>query len=158
MEKGKNRPFIPGIIQPNEKAELDETKKFLNSYRRARKLYNIAKGEAEEIETMLTSAAIDYSKVRVQTSPSDWTETMARLADLHVECVKQMEEATRAIEAVKDAIDQVEDEQQRAILSRRYIRLQRWEEIAWQLSIDYRNMFRIADKGVQAIKEKRDGI
>lgn len=133
---------------------MDEIKNRLAAFRKARRLYNQAKEESEQIATMLTSAAIDYSKVRVQSSPKDFTDTMARLVDLHKECVERMEECVRAMEDAKKLIDKVKDPQKRDILSRRYLRCQNWEDIAEDIGKDYRWVFRLHDKALQEIKEK----
>lgn len=133
---------------------MEEIKKRLNAFRDARRLYESAKLESEKIATMLTSAAIDYSKVKVQTSPHDFTDTMARLVDLHNECVKRMAECVDAMEEAEKLVSFVEDTRKRELLTRRYIGCETWEEIAEKMGLDYRWAFRLHDQALQEIKEK----
>ena len=144
---------MPGGVRDIPGSKTPEIKERLVAFRKARRLYEQAKEESEQIATMLTSAAIDYSKVRVQSTPRDFTETMARLVDLHAECVKRMEECVQAMEDAKRLIDKVEDPKKRDVLSRRYLRCQNWEDIAEDLAKDYRWIFRLHDKALEARKE-----
>lgn len=147
---------MPGGVREIPGRNAPEIKARLVAFRNARRLYEQAKEESEQIATMLTSAAIDYSKVRVQSTPHDFTETMARLVDLHAECVKRMEECVEAMEDAKRLIDKVEDPKRRDVLSRRYLRCQKWEDIEEDLGKDYRWLFRLHDTALEEIKEKMD--
>lgn len=133
---------------------MEEVKEKLKAYRNARRLYEQAKMESEEVETLLTSAGIDYTKVRVQTSAKDFTEVLAKLADLHTQCVERMDECTRTMADVLSLISEAEDAKNREILSRRYIKLQRWEEIAAEMRLDYRWVFRKHDQAVAELEGK----
>lgn len=130
-----------------------DAKERLSTYRKARQTYDISKREAEAIETMLTSSAIDYSKVIVQTSPSDWTETLARLVDLHNQCVKQMQECINTMQDVKTLIDNVDDTQLKEILSRRYLLLELWEDISAEMHLDERWIYRLHDRALSIVQE-----
>lgn len=145
-----NIPGIRGVPGRN----APEIKERLSAFSKARNLYEQAKEESEQIATMLTSAAIDYSRVRVQSSPKDFTDTMARLVDLHAECVKRMEACVQAMEDTKGLIDLVTDPKSREILSRRYLRCQHWNDIEEDTGKDYRWLFRLHDRGLQEIKER----
>ena len=134
---------------------MEEIKAKLKAFRDARIRYQCAKEESEEIATMLTSAAIDYSKVRVQSSPHDFTGTLARLVDLHTECVKRMTECVEAMEEATRLINLLEDAQLREIFSRRYLRCEYWEQIAEDLKKDQRWIYRLHER--EEIKEKLDG-
>lgn len=130
-----------------------DAKERLNAYKRAKQSYNIAKREAEAIETNLTSFSIDYSKVVVQTSPSDWTETLARLVDLHNKCVEEMQECVNTMQEVKELIDKVGDAQLRELLSRRYLLLELWEQIADHMQYDERWIYRLHDKAIAEVNK-----
>lgn len=132
----------------------EEIKARLKKYQEARRAYTRAKEESEQIATMLTSAAIDYSKVKVQTSPHDFTDTMAKLVDLHNECVKRMAECVEAMEEVNRLIELIETGKEKEVLFRRYIAGEAWEEIAEQMKIDYRWAFRLHNRGIEIIEEK----
>lgn len=133
---------------------MEEIKRRLKAFKDARILYQKAKDESEQIATLLTSAAIDYSKVKVQTSPHDFTDTMARLVDLHNECVKRMAECVTAMEDTARLIDLVEEPELRDILSRRYLRLDHWPDIAESLNKDERWIYRLHGRALEEIKEK----
>ena len=135
---------------------MEEIKRRLKAFKDARILYQKAKDESEQIATLLTSAAIDYSKVKVQTSPHDFTDTMARLVDLHNECVKRMNECVTAMEDAARLIDLVEEPELREILSRRYLRLDQWPDIAEVLKKDERWIYRLHERALQEIKQKID--
>ena len=132
------------------RAELrDELKK----YKEANKRYYRSKRELEELETLLESVSVDYTKTKVKSSPE--ADTLANSIDrLHKLRKQVLDEGNDAIEQifyVRDLIDKSSDELQKSILHERYIELKYWEVIAWENHYSIARVHQIERKALDSI-------
>lgn len=128
-------------------------KRYLAGYLRARDLAERYKREAEEIETIITSAAIDYTRARVQTSPQGdrWAEAIDKLINLHEAIAEATAEALEEAEKIQRDIDGVRDPVLREILFRRWIQGQTMEEIAEGMHRDLRWIYRLHARALRMV-------
>lgn len=134
----------------------NEVERILESYREAKKKFIIAKLNFDEELEMLTQIQIDYSKIKVQSSPEfdKIGGRIERLADLRRIYEAEADEAIRTMEKVKGLIESVQDVKARELLTRRYIRCERWEQIAENMHYSRAQVFRVRDKGVEELCRK----
>lgn len=134
----------------------EEIKQRLRGFLEAKRELITAKMKAEEVENMLTGISIDYSKEHVSTTrePDQWVNTLAKLIDLHTECVHKMDVATEKMEDCVMLISLAGTARQQEILTRYYIKGQKWERVAVEMNIDYKHMWRLIYKAFEEIEEK----
>lgn len=130
----------------------EETKQFLWGFRDAQRKYRQLLERINELEAVLTSISIDYSAERVQSTPADMADKIAKLSDLRTEYIEKAEEAVEKMEEICSVIDKVGGVQGE-ILHRRYIEGQRWEEIAVALNYTYRNVTYLHGKALLKVKD-----
>lgn len=132
------------------RAELrDELKK----YKEANKRYCRSKRELEELEALLESVSVDYSKTKVKSSPEADTlaNSIDRLHRLHKQVLEDGNDAIEQIFYVRDLIDKAGGEIQKNILHERYIELKYWEVIAWENHYSLARVHQIERKGLDSI-------
>lgn len=130
-----------------------EIRTILEDSRKAKREVEFIKREIEEVETMIMSITIDYSRPRVQTSiDSDKLASMIdRLTLIRSKCIDQHQEAIDKMAQAKELIDKVQNVLARDVMSRRYLLGQKWEVIAYEIPIDYSYNFKLRDEGVKEI-------
>lgn len=126
----------------------EETKQFLWGFRDAQRKYRQLLERINELEAVLTSISIDYSAERVQSTPADMADKIAKLSDLRTEYIDKAEEAVEKMEEICSVIDKVGGSCGE-VLHRIYIEGDRFEKIAVDLNYSYRHIGRLHKRGVQ---------
>lgn len=132
----------------------DEVRKKLKGYNEAKSRYMTAARELEEFNAMIFPK-LDYSKQKVKGGKkSDMANIVADIAKLREQCEVEMRTAVSEMIKVKGIIRRVEEARNREILSRRYISSQLWEEIAFEMQIDRRYLFKLHNKALDELAER----
>lgn len=128
-------------------------REILCGYIKNRELLEQYRREAEAIQTMLTSTAIDYTKEKVQTSPNGdrMVEAIDKLIALQNEITETMREALEQMEKVQRLITGIKDPVLREILWRRWIQGQKMEAIAEEMRRDLRWIYRLHARALRQI-------
>lgn len=126
----------------------EETKQFLWGFRDAQEDYRQLLERIKELESILTSISIDYSAERVQSTPVDMSDKIAKLSDLKTEYINKAEEAVEKMEEICGVIDRIGGNCGE-VLHRIYIEGERSEKIAVDLNYSYRHISRLHKRGVQ---------
>lgn len=132
-----------------------DAKEFLLQYCKAAraKRYGIErkKAELEALLDVLSLAGVDYSKDRVQTSPTDKIATIiAKAVDFEESISEDIIELERGREEVMKVINRMPSEELKLILTLRYVVNQRWEDVGKAMNYSERALFR---KKTEAFKE-----
>ena len=131
----------------------------LKKYKEASKRYYRSKRELEELETLLESVSVDYTKAKVKSSPEPDTlaNSIDKLARLHKQVLQEGNDAIEEMFNVRGLIDKSGNEIQRDILIRRYIDLDRgiklkgWEIIASETHFSIGRLHQIERKALDSI-------
>ena len=106
-----------------------------------------------DLKEMYTSTgAIDYSKDRVQTSTSadaGFTKQVNQIADLESELVCDIEKLKMLKIELNHAIENVPDVDCSLVLSKRYILMKTWEQIAEEMGYSLTQIHRIHNRGIE---------
>lgn len=131
-----------------------EVRDELKKYKSAKTRYMRTKRELEELETLIESVSVDYSKPRVKSTPKNdnLANSVDRLYRLHRQITQDGNDAIDAMFYVRDLISKAGDEQQKEILYRRYVDLDFWEFIARDTNYSIARVHQIETKGLDAIK------
>lgn len=130
-----------------------EKKRYLSQYYRAKKTIKIICDQIEELE-----AAIDGTGMRLSGMPSGGgvsdpvQQTAVCLAELKARLKKEQARAKLKCAKIVMAINTVSNENQRAVLTMRYVRCMKWPDIASELHYSDRQAFRYHDDGINCIR------
>jgi DNA-directed RNA polymerase specialized sigma subunit len=137
--------------------DLKETYDFLLSPRRIADEIWRKDIRRQELRACLLPAAITYDKDRVQTTPEDhMAETMAEVADLDAEIEILRRRRARQIRLISRALDQLEDDREKAILEAYYIGRKSMNEIAEHMSYSLQHTYRLKRDGVENMRKMRN--
>lgn len=119
------------------------------------KLYIAAKRrEIETLRESLLPQSVDYTRITVQTSPSDhYAEIMSQIDQLEQRIRQQTTEAIKALEEITDTISKLSDFSHRALLINYYINGMTWEMVAESMGYDVRTIYRMHDDSLEEIEK-----
>lgn len=113
-------------------------KEYLLQYKRMKKRIKSIERAIEELETQVSSISINLDGMPHGTDLSDKTGRLAAaIADKQNELIDRRIDAFNVMVAVSDIIAQVADEDQRWLLTMRYINGYTWEKIAVEMDFTY---------------------
>lgn len=132
--------------------ENEAKKQYLLRYRQAEREVRLLMEEKERLLALATKVTPSYSG---ETKGSGSGDRMGAAVDKIVQCE---EEINRAIDCavdlrseIKGAIATVPDWKLREILTRRYILGQKWEQIAWEMSLEFRWVRRLHGRAIAVL-------
>ena len=98
---------------------------------------------------------MDYSKSITQGGePVTLADAVARLVDLDAKIAGKIMRYTAAVDEITEAIKCVEDERLQTLLYLRYVKGERWEQIAVAINYAWRQTHRLHRKAILALSEK----
>ncbi len=106
-------------------------------------------------ELAVSVSAIDYSKDRVQggmNSSSPYENKVIKIVDLEAEIERDIKNLCKLQIEISNAIDAVEDVNCSLILSKRYLLMKTWEQIAEDMNYSVVQIHRLHKKALQLIK------
>lgn len=132
--------------------ENEAKKQYLLRYRQAEREVRLLMEEKERLLALATKVTPSYSG---EAKGSGSGDRMGAAVDKIVQCE---EEINRAIDCavdlrseIKGAIATVPDWKLREILTRRYILGQKWEQIAWEMSLEFRWVRRLHGRAIAVL-------
>lgn len=132
-------------------------KRFLSQYYKAKLRIRIIQEQIEELETLAGGGAIN-----IKAAPGgkfhnyDPVQTNAvKIGDLLTKLENEKKQAMEKALIAQDAINTVTEENENAVLTLRYIRCKRWEVIAEELGYSEPHLYKIHDKALADIDDKK---
>ena len=108
---------------------------------------------AEQIEELRTRKAYPGSPsldaMPHGSNPSDLSDYAARLDELERELVAEQAAAEKALEEVIRAVNLLESETEKEVLTMYYVRGIRWEKICAEMNYSWQHVFRIRNSAFQ---------
>jgi hypothetical protein len=130
-------------------------KKFLERAFYLDKLIEADKRELKDLRELSRSIrSVDLSEDRVQSGgrTDRVAATVAKIVDLERLIQKEIGRYVLAKRKIRNKIDGVTDQRLRLILQERYLRFQSWDEIAELTGYGIRQIFRLRDEALLAVK------
>lgn len=128
-------------------------KEYLNQAYRLNELIRSNELEIKDLEELKDSlSGIDYSKDRVQVSPSSdagYTKIIHAIADLENAIKEDMEKMLRLKLEIRTVINEIHDNEERLALKYRYLNFMSWDDVAEKLNVSKRTAIRIHDIAIQ---------
>ena len=107
----------------------------------------------DELQSCLLPPAIRYDKDNVQVSPEDrLAEIAAAVLDLDRKLRELMERKARLVLTISAAIDQLEDDREKTILTAYYVGRVSMSEIADRIGYSLQHTYRLRKSGIQHLK------
>ena len=118
-------------------------KSFLRQYEHARRRVQEIWLRLEDLEEQSTNVTQLMEGDRVQTSGNQdrLGEVVARKVDLQEELVKAETEALDIMNQVYSVVDQMQDPDRQQVIRLRYIKCQKWTDIADEMHYELRSVF-----------------
>ena len=111
----------------------------------------------DNLRIKMLPRAISYDKDRVQTSPQDpMPNFAAEIDELDRQMVKLMNDYYESVGEVEKTIREVENEDARLILAKRYVGLKSWDTIENEVNWSRKTIFRRHSLGLEVIKKILD--
>lgn len=124
-----------------------QAKQYLKQAYRLNELIQCNQQELEDLRLLASSVpGIDYSKDRVQTSPSGdagFTNIVYKIIELENAINADIEKMISLKFEIRTVISNVLDNEERLILHKRYLKFETWEEICNSLNLSLRTVQRI---------------
>ena len=134
--------------------ESFEVKKYL---RRPTRIYGdivVLQEKIENLRLNMLPRAISYDKDRVQTSPQDpMPDFAAKIDELDRLMVKLMGEYYESIGDIQEVIEQIENEDAKLILAKRYVGQKKWDVIMREVPRSRRSLFNYHRIGLRAAEK-----
>ena len=109
--------------------------------------------QRDELQSCLLPAAVRYDKDKVQTSPEDrFGDTAAAVADLDAKITELQKRKARLVITISDAIEHLEDDREKTILTAYYIRRLSMETIADRVGYSVAHTYRLRRAGVSHLQ------
>ena len=132
--------------------ENEAKKQYLLRYRQAEREVQLLMEEKERLLALATKVTPSYSGEAKGSGSGSRVESAAE------KIIQCEEEINRAIDCavdlrseIKGAIATVPDWKLREILTRRYILGQKWEQIAWEMHLEFRWVRRLHGRAIDAL-------
>lgn len=109
-----------------------EKKEYLKRYKRAKQRIEAITTELESIRLEALPSGIDYSRDKIQSSPSNsqMDDYVIKVETLITKLNKLKSDSIDICTEILNVISSIDDDTYQAVLHRRYILLQSWEEIS----------------------------
>lgn len=135
---------------------LLKVERFLNQAYRLNELIKSNNLEIAELNQLKISlSGIDYSKDRVQTTQSGeaaFTKVIDRIDELIRIIEKDNEEMLYLRLKIRNAINGVQDNEEKLLLKYRYLNFMTWEQICEEMNVSSRTAFRIRVSALNNVK------
>lgn len=131
-----------------------DVKIFLMRYRNANREINAKLDEITQLRSLALKTTAAMGDDKVQTSAENRTEKIiAKIVDLENEVDATIDSLKDIKHEVENVIEAVPAESQKAVLRRRYINCETWEEIAVDLNYHYRWVLELHGRGLMTLSK-----
>ena len=137
---------------------MNEVKQFL---RRARNIDRRIEREEEQLERL--RAKVEAGRMSAITGmprggASDWTGTVDHLIVLEQRLNARIREMCRIKQSAMDMIDSVEEIRLREVLELYYLHGRTWEQVAREMHLDQRWVYRLHGRALNAVKLRAQAL
>lgn len=128
---------------------LDETYDFLMQIRRKGIIIRRKETQRDELRSCLLPGAIRYDRDRVQSTPTDkMADVIARVDELDQEIEQLRREKATLVIAISDAIEKLEDDNEKTVLTEFYIARAPMTQAADAINYSVRRAYDFRKRGV----------
>lgn len=139
--------------------ENEVKKEYLNKFRESKEALKRIEDQIREVELHETSPQISSidSGIHGSSTRKDLSDYIARKDELLGKMIQARNRRVRTYTDIFQSIEDVPDERERLVLTLRYIKCLKWEEIALEMHVEWAQVHRIHAKALKHLnipKEK----
>ncbi|MGX7092405.1 DUF1492 domain-containing protein [Hutsoniella sourekii] len=86
--------------------------------------------------------------------PTSFEDTLIKIIEMQEEINQDIDRLVDLKLEIKDCILKLKDKEAQVVLEKRYLCFKKWEEIAVEMNFDTRQVFRIHNRGLQALDRR----
>lgn len=136
-----------------EQTENEKKKEYLMSYQRAKRKVRRLERQLYELRlNKIGPSAINNDGMPRGSDMSDLSDYAAKLDEIEREIIAARYERICAFQDVRRRIEEVENEQEKDLLTYRYIDGLKWEEVAVKMKYKWRNVHKIHSRALNNLK------
>ena len=130
-------------------------KEYLEQYQRIEAKARMYQQEIERIRTQAEGLSINLDGLpKGSNARNDKMERLAvQLAEYETKFQKELSRMWSYSMDIINALDQLQDYKHQTILYRRYIKVETWECIAYEMGISWRHCYRLHGRALQKLEE-----
>ena len=133
-----------------------QAKQYLKQAYRLNELIRCNQQELEELKDLATNLpATDYSKDRVQSSPSgdaSYTKIVEKIVELEKAIKSDIEMLLSLKLEIRTVINEVVDNEEKLLLKHRYLNFTSWEDICDDMNMSMRTVHRLHSSALMSVK------
>ncbi len=134
----------------NPQGEIDRKKEFLNSYQSAKRAVNRIELQIEELkQSKISPGSVMGDGMPRAHTQSDLSDYAVRLDELEQELRDARNRKITAFRNVQQAIERMDDEEEKDVLTYRHIQGKGWKDIAPAMNCSVRTMYYIYQRALQ---------
>lgn len=136
-----------------EKSDNDRKKEFLNSYQEEKKSVRRLEQQLEELQiNKLSPSCMIGDGMPHAHNRTDLSDYAARVDELEREIWAARYSRIDAFQKVQEAIEKMENEREKLLLTYRYLRGYGWERIAVEMGVTWRHTLRLHGTALKNFK------
>ena len=135
-----------------ELTENEKKKLFLKSYLRDKQAVIRIEEQLAELRASKISPSLISDGMPHGTSLSDLSDYEAKVDELKRKLMKKRYKCLQSFRKVQNAIEAMEEESEKELLTYRYLRGMKWEEIAVKMGYSWKHMHRIHARAIDNLK------
>lgn len=120
------------------KTENEKKKEYLWGYRRAQRKKQRLEEQLQELRLNKMCPSVVQDGMPHGTGGGDLSGYAAKVDELEGEIKEAADECIEQLKAIRDKIEQLQDENEKDVLNYRYIRGMKWEDIAVKMGYSWR--------------------
>ena len=129
--------------------ENEKKKKFLNSYPKARRDVERLEEQLEELRANKMSLKVVNDGMPKGSGTSDLSAYAARMDELERSLTEKRYIRIQEFAKVQDAIEEMEDDQEKLLLTYRYLRGMTWEKVMEKMNYSWTHIHRLHARALQ---------
>ena len=139
-------------MDEKEMTENEKKKLFLKSYLKNKQAVRRIEEQLEELRMNKMYPSVINDGMPHGTDKGDLSDYAARVDELERELVKKRYERIVSFQNVQAAIEDLEDETEKDLLTYRYLKGIKWEEIAVEMGYSWKHIHRIHATALKNLK------
>lgn len=139
-------------VKKKEKTENEIKKEYLLGFQKISRQLARLENELAEIRLNKYCPSCISDGTPRASGCSDLSSYMAKVDELEKKILKKRYKRLQKQQEIRNRIEKMEDENEKDVLTYRYLRGMKWEDIAVKMNIGYRHILRIHGKALENFK------
>lgn len=139
-------------VKKKEKTENEIKKEYLLGFQKISRQLARLENELAEIRLNKYCPSCISDGMPHTSGCSDLSSYMAKVDELEKKILKKRYKRLQKQQEIRNRIEKMEDENEKDVLTYRYLRGMKWEDIAVKMNIGYRHILRIHGKALENFK------